>query len=104
MDISELKGVADNIRGQVAKVVIGQAETVDLMLVALFCGGHVLLEGPPGTAKSATLRPLKISSVVFQTGPSVVMTRNLASGSRSPTLIGMGILSRWGSFFTFLVG
>jgi MoxR-like ATPase len=52
MDISELKGVADNIRGQVAKVVIGQADTVDLMLDALFCGGHVLLEGPPGTAKT----------------------------------------------------
>ena len=52
MDISELKGVADNIRGQVAKVVIGQADTVELMLVALFCGGHVLLEGPPGTAKT----------------------------------------------------
>jgi hypothetical protein len=48
----------------------------------------------PGTANNATLRPLKTSSVVFQTGPSVVMTRNLASGNRSPTLIGMGILSR----------
>src|SRR5947207_1982935 len=52
MDISELKGVANNIRSQVAKVVIGQSDTVELMLVALFCGGHVLLEGPPGTAKT----------------------------------------------------
>jgi MoxR-like ATPase len=52
MDISELKRVADDIRTQVAKVVIGQADTVDLLLDALFCGGHVLLEGPPGTAKT----------------------------------------------------
>src|ERR1700748_1646813 len=52
MDISELKGVAEAIRAQVAKAVVGQSDTVDLMLVALFCGGHVLLEGPPGTAKT----------------------------------------------------
>jgi hypothetical protein len=56
----------------------------------------------PGTAKSATLRPLKISSVVFQTGPSVVMTRNLASGNRSPTLIGMDVLSRCGKYRSWL--
>ena len=47
----------------------------------------------PGTANSATFRPLKTSSVVFQTGPSVVMTRNFTSGNRSPTLMGMDILS-----------
>jgi MoxR-like ATPase len=52
MDISELKSLADGIRAEVAKVVIGQADTVDLLLNALFCGGHVLLEGPPGTAKT----------------------------------------------------
>jgi MoxR-like ATPase len=32
--------------------VVGQEATVDLMLVALFAGGHILLEGPPGTAKT----------------------------------------------------
>src|SRR5579872_4437903 len=35
-----------------AKAVVGQAETADLMLTALFAGGHVLLEGPPGAAKT----------------------------------------------------
>jgi MoxR-like ATPase len=35
-----------------AKAVVGQADTVDLMLVALLARGHVLLEGPPGTAKT----------------------------------------------------
>src|SRR2546425_3971427 len=43
----------------------------------------------PGTANSATFLPLKTSSVVFHAGPSDVITRNFASGTRSPTLMGM---------------
>jgi MoxR-like ATPase len=52
MNVSDLKEIADKIRTQIGRLVIGQSETVDLMLVSLFCGGHVLLEGPPGTAKT----------------------------------------------------
>ncbi|MEH6791074.1 AAA family ATPase [Parasphingorhabdus sp.] len=52
MTIDELKTLADNIRGQVAKAIIGQEEIVDHLLIALFSSGHVLLEGPPGTAKT----------------------------------------------------
>ena len=52
MDIDAIKQLADQIRGEVGKAVIGQADTVDLMLTALFSGGHILLEGPPGTAKT----------------------------------------------------
>lgn len=52
MNIDELKSLADNIRGQVAKAIIGQEEIVDHLLIALFSSGHVLLEGPPGTAKT----------------------------------------------------
>ncbi len=52
MNIDELKTLADNIRGQVAKAIIGQEEIVDHLLIALFSSGHVLLEGPPGTAKT----------------------------------------------------
>ncbi len=52
MEISAIKQLADQIRGEVGKAVIGQDETVDLMLTALFSGGHILLEGPPGTAKT----------------------------------------------------
>src|SRR5690242_17011704 len=52
MNVVELKSLADNIRAQISKAVVGQHETVDLILVALLCGGHVLLEGPPGTAKT----------------------------------------------------
>ncbi len=52
MDISEIKAIADAIRAEVAKGVVGQSDTTDLLLTALFSGGHVLLEGPPGTAKT----------------------------------------------------
>ena len=47
MDINDIKQLGDQLRAQMAKVIVGQAETVDLMLVALFSGGHILLEGPP---------------------------------------------------------
>ncbi len=48
-DVSQL---ARSIRAEIAKGIVGQAETVDHLLVALFARGHVLLEGPPGTAKT----------------------------------------------------
>ena len=35
-----------------AKAIVGQDEAVELMLIALFSSGHILLEGPPGTAKT----------------------------------------------------
>ncbi len=40
------------MRAEIGKAVVGQADTVELMLTALMAGGHVLLEGPPGTAKT----------------------------------------------------
>jgi MoxR-like ATPase len=49
---AEVQALAAEIRGEVAKAVVGQEATVELMLVALFAGGHILLEGPPGTAKT----------------------------------------------------
>ena len=52
MSVEEVQSLGNAIRQEIAKAVVGQDETVDLMLVALFSGGHVLLEGPPGTAKT----------------------------------------------------
>ncbi len=52
MEIDAIKAIAGQIRGEVGKAVIGQEDTVDLMLTALFSAGHILLEGPPGTAKT----------------------------------------------------
>ena len=52
MLVSEVKTLADQIRAQVGKAIVGQTDTADLLLTALFCGGHILLEGAPGTAKT----------------------------------------------------
>jgi MoxR-like ATPase len=49
---AEVQALGEAIRGEVAKAVVGQEATVELMLVALFAGGHILLEGRPGTAKT----------------------------------------------------
>ncbi|MEO7247878.1 MAG: MoxR family ATPase, partial [Novosphingobium sp.] len=52
MPLEEVGRLAEAIRAEVAKAIVGQSETVDAMLVALMAQGHVLLEGPPGTAKT----------------------------------------------------
>ena len=52
MTVDEVRALAGAIRAEIAKAVVGQADTVDLLLTALFAGGHILLEGPPGTAKT----------------------------------------------------
>ncbi len=52
MKIENVGALADIIRSEVGKAIIGQHDTIDLMLTALFSGGHILLEGVPGTAKT----------------------------------------------------
>lgn len=52
MNVAEVQALAGRIRTETARAVVGQNDTIDLMLTALFAGGHMLLEGPPGTAKT----------------------------------------------------
>lgn len=52
MSLNELRALADSIRAEIAKAIVGQDEMVDALLVAMIAQGHVLLEGPPGTAKT----------------------------------------------------
>src|SRR5207302_5329859 len=48
----------DYLRGQAERVVVGQGENLEMLLLALICGGHILLEGVPGTAKTLMARTL----------------------------------------------
>src|SRR5688572_10785954 len=51
-----LASLRDRVAAEVAKVIVGQDEVVDLLLAAAVVGGHVLLEGVPGVAKTLLAR------------------------------------------------
>lgn len=48
----------ENIKSELRKVIIGQEESIDLMIAGILSGGHVLLEGVPGIAKTMTAKLL----------------------------------------------
>ncbi len=48
----------DRVRKEIAKVIVGQQDVVDGVLICLLAGGHVLLEGVPGLGKTTLLRTL----------------------------------------------
>jgi MoxR-like ATPase len=52
MDVRAVQTIAEAIRAEVRKAVVGQDEVIELMLTSLLVGGHILLEGVPGTAKT----------------------------------------------------
>src|SRR5919112_5972799 len=47
-----LDGLLDAVQCEVRKAVVGYDKAIEFMLVAAVTGGHVLLEGPPGIAKT----------------------------------------------------
>jgi MoxR-like ATPase len=51
-----MRELANAVRSAVSEVVVGQEEVVTRMVCALACGGHVLLQGPPGVAKTLLAR------------------------------------------------
>jgi len=52
MSLANLAALADAIRAEVRKAIVGQDALIEQLLVAMLAGGHVLMEGPPGTAKT----------------------------------------------------
>ncbi len=50
--------MVDRLRAEIAKVIVGQQQLVDRLLIALLADGHVLLEGVPGLAKTLAVRTL----------------------------------------------
>ncbi len=55
-DIERLLDRAATLRSEIGRVVVGQHEVVEELLISLFAGGHCLLEGVPGLAKTLMIR------------------------------------------------
>ena len=65
MDLKEATGkivaqgeLVAKIREEVAKVIVGQEKLVDRLILAMVTGGHILLEGVPGLAKTLSVNTL----------------------------------------------
>ncbi|KAB8146081.1 AAA domain-containing protein [Chloroflexia bacterium SDU3-3] len=59
--LSDIAPFAAALRANVERVIVGKAESLDLLLVALLCGGHALLEDVPGVGKTMLARAIAIS-------------------------------------------
>jgi MoxR-like ATPase len=58
MNTERLKEVLAQARHETAKVIIGQHEVIEMVLIAIFTGNHALIEGVPGVAKTLLVRTL----------------------------------------------
>ncbi len=56
--LGQLRALRDAILTEVSRVIVGQTDAVDALLLAFLAQGHVLLEGVPGTAKTSMVRSL----------------------------------------------
>src|ERR1700690_3087346 len=56
--IERFQAVRDGILAQVRQVIVGQEDVLDQILIALFVGGHCLITGLPGTAKTLMVRTI----------------------------------------------
>ena len=61
-----VRALAARITREMGKAIVGQEELIEMLIVAVLAGGHVLLEGVPGTAKTLSIRTLaRIFNVSF---------------------------------------
>lgn len=58
MNPTDLQAISNNLRQEAEKVLVGLHEPFELLTIALLTGGHVLLEGVPGTAKTLMAKTL----------------------------------------------
>jgi len=52
MNLEETRSLVEEIKTEIRKAIVGQDAVVDLLMASLLAGGHILLEGVPGTAKT----------------------------------------------------
>jgi MoxR-like ATPase len=64
IDLSELQDGIALIKGEISKVIVGQKQMIDMLVVALLAKGHALIEGVPGVAKTISAKLLAKSLTV----------------------------------------
>jgi MoxR-like ATPase len=83
--VSRAKGRIDRCRDEIGKAVIGQTAMIDGMLTGILAGGHVLLEGVPGLAKTLAIKSL--SSVLDASFQRIQFTPDLLPADLIGTMI-----------------
>jgi MoxR-like ATPase len=65
--VKYLSELSAHIRGELSKVIVGQREVIDQLVLVLVCGGHAVMEGVPGLAKTLAIKSLaRICGLGFQ--------------------------------------
>ncbi|WP_259068488.1 AAA family ATPase [Mucilaginibacter sp. X4EP1] len=57
-DLSKLNHAVEQIKATLAKVIVGQQDSIDLLIAGILADGHILIEGVPGVAKTLTAKLL----------------------------------------------
>src|SRR5665647_2567420 len=66
IDLTQLSKAVTDIRSEIGRVIVGQHEMVNMLMIGLLCDGHLLIEGVPGVAKTLTAKLMaKIISAEF---------------------------------------
>jgi len=82
---TEYKNLVSEVKAEAAKRIIGQEQVIEGILTALICGGHILLEGVPGLAKTLAVKTFaEISGLDFK---RIQFTPDLLPADVSGTLI-----------------
>src|SRR2546421_12604344 len=104
-DIASAQQVIGRLRGEVGRVVVGQQEIVDRLVIALLIRGHVLIEGLPGLAKTLLVKTL--AAAIHGTFKRIQFTPDLLPADITGTLIfdpaGRTFAPRLGPIFANLV-
>ena len=98
--MDDLRQRTDRVLAELKKVVVGQEEVLEHLLVALLCEGHVLLEGVPGTGKTLMVKllarclDLRFNRVQFTPDlmPSDVIGTNVFDLQRNEFRLGQPLL------------
>ena len=98
-------GILNEIRHQIARVIVGQEHLVDRLLLALICNQHVLIEGVPGLAKTLTVttlaRTLHASFTRIQFTPDMLPAD--ITGTRIYKHLKDEFMIEWGPIFANIV-